>query len=559
MAHKFMDFFDRELDGLHQAALFLALAAIISKLLALLRDRFLAGAFGAGKTLDIYYASFIIPDYIYNFLLLLVSANALIPIFIEKISQSSGEGRDFLSRVFSIFFVGTLAFMALMFFLIPYLTPFVVPGFSADERAQVNIFSRILLLSPFLLGLSNLVSSAIQSLRKFFIYALAPVFYNVGIILGILVFYKWWGLSGVVLGVAAGAFLHFSIQLPSLIRAGFCPSFVSKINGDEIKNIVKLSFPRALGLTLNQLVLTVITAVASVLGAGSIAVFNLAINLQTIPLTVIGMSYGIAAFPTLARLHLKNEKEKFIENVLVAGRHIIFWSFPATVLFIVLRAQIVRTVLGAGAFTWADTRLTAASLALLSLAIAGQGLMFLLVRAYYAAGRTKTPLLINFFSSFFTIAGVFSFLRIFNAQSGFREFLTGILKVKEVAGAEMLILPLIFSVGTIINALLLWVYFQKDFGKIFFRLKKTAADISLASLAIGIVAYVFLAIFSDVFDIRTFVGIFSQGFLAGLCGIAAGIFVLKILKNKELEEITFFLKRSIGRLPIVAREPEKLP
>ncbi len=243
MVRKFLNFFDRELGGLHQAAFFLALSAIGSKVLALLRDRFLASTFGAGKTLDIYYASFVLPDYLYAFLLFIVSASALIPIFLEKTSQSSEEGRAFLNEVLTVFFIITIACVVILFFLIPYLTPFIAPGFSPAEQNNVIALSRILLLSPLLLGLSNLISSVIQSLRRFFIYALAPIFYNIGIILGVLVFYRFWGLNGIVVGVVFGAFLHFSIQVPTLLKSNFLPRFTSKIRISEIKRIIKLSFP----------------------------------------------------------------------------------------------------------------------------------------------------------------------------------------------------------------------------------------------------------------------------------------------------------------------------
>jgi putative peptidoglycan lipid II flippase len=561
MVQKFLNFFDRELGGLHQAAFFLALSAIGSKVLALLRDRFLAGTFGAGKSLDVYYASFVLPDYLYTFLLFIVSAWALIPVFLEKISHSPEEGKYFLNEVLTVFFIITVFSVVALFFLIPYLTPLIAPGFSEEEQGKAIDLSRILLLSPLLLGLSNLVSSVVQSLRRFFIYALAPIFYNVGIILGILVFYRWWGLKGVAAGVVVGAFLHFSIQVPTLLKAGFFPKFTSKIHFSEMKKIIKVSFSRGLGLTFNQLVLTVITALASFLGPGSIAVFNLAANLENIPLTVVGLSYGVAAFPTLAQFHVKNEKEKFMEHIVIAARHIIFWSFPITALFIILRAQIVRVILGAGAFTWADTRLTAASLALLSLAIAAQGIMFLFSRAYYAAGRTKTPLLVNLFSSLFVIAGSFLFLQILKNSGNFRFAFNHFLRVEDVPGAEMLGLPLIFSLGTVLNAVFLWFFFQKDFGQITRRLEKTLFEVSLASLVAGVISYFFLFVFSHVFDLRTFIGIFLQGFFAGLLGIGGGAAVLRFLKNPELEEIVTSLRRKIWKkeIPVLATEPETLP
>ena len=101
------------------------------------------------------------------------------------------------------------------------------------------------------------------------------------------------------------------------------------------------------------------------MAAGSVAIFQFALNLQSVPLAIIGMSYSVAAFPVLADLFAKKEQTAFNHHVLTAFRHIIFWSLPIIALVIVLRAQIVRVVLGSGAFDWADTRLTAAVLAVL--------------------------------------------------------------------------------------------------------------------------------------------------------------------------------------------------
>jgi putative peptidoglycan lipid II flippase len=560
MVQRFLRIFDRELSGLHQAAFFLAAATVGSKILALLRDRFLASTFGAGKTLDIYYASFILPDYLYTFLLFIVSAWALIPFFLEKISRSEKEGQDFLNEIFTTFFVLAVIFAAILFFLIPYLAPFIAPGFSPDEQSRVIDLSRILLLSPILLGLSNLISGVIQSLRRFIIYALAPIFYNIGIILGVLVFYRFWGFIGVIIGVIVGASLHFFIQIPALLRAGFLPKFTSKVQPGEIKKVVKISFGRGLALTFNQFVLTVITALASLVGPGSIAVFNLAVNLQAIPLTIIGVSYSVAAFPTLAQFYVKDEKDKFLEHILTASRHIIFWSFPIMALFIVLRAQIVRVILGAGAFGWTDTRLTAASLALLSLAIAAQGMMFLLSRAYFAAGRTKTPVMINFFSSLFVIGGAFLFLWIFKNFENIQIFLARVLRVGDVVGAEMLVLPLIFSLGTILNSFLLLIFFQKDFGGLIVGLKKAFFQVLAASAAAALLTYLGLMLFAEILNTRTFIGIFLQGFFSGILGIMAGVIILRFFKSAELEEIVSSLKQKFWRriFPI-AVEPEKLP
>lgn len=551
-------FLNQEIRGLHHTAFLLAFASVGAKVLAIFRDRFLASIFGAGKTLDIYYASFRLPDLLYVFSLFLVSVTALIPFFLEKKKISFEASRSFINSVFTAFFALMLLLVLISFFAAPYITDIIAPGFSPEDKGTLIMFTRILLLSPLLLGFSNLVSSVIQSFRRFLAYALSGVFYNAGIILGLLVLYPRFGMSGIVWGVVFGACLHFLIQTPSLISLGYFPKFTTNLQLAEIKKLAILSFPRTLGLTLNQVVLTVITAIASFLAVGSIAVFNLALNLQTIPLGIIALSYSVAAFPSLANNFIKKEKEKFLFSVVLSFRHILFWLLPFAVLFIVLRAQIVRVVLGAGAFTWTDTRLTAAALALFSTSLFAQGLILLLVRAFYAAGKTKIPLVINIISSFVVVFFSLTFLFCFKNFPETALFFEKILRVEGVAGVSMLALPLAYSLGTVLNFFLLFLFFEKSFGSISKYVEKNLWQTSLTSAVVGIVAYIFLNIFDSIFDISTFLGIFMQGFFSGVFAIIVGFVLLKFLKNEELKEIIFSLKERFSKKTVTAVEPEEI-
>ena len=576
MVENLLKFFGRELKSVPQAAFLLAVSGILADILALLRDRLLASEFGASRALDLYYVSFRIPDFIYTLSLFFAASTALIPIVLEKFSESDAKGREFIGSVFSLFLLVIIVLVAAAYLLMPYLIPYAAPGFSAEEQSQVILLSRILLLSPFLLGLSNLVSSVIQSFRRFYIYALSPLFYNLGIILGIIVFYPLWGLPGIVWGVVLGAGLHLLIQLPTVSGLGFPlrPRF-PKISPDIVASL-KLSVPRTLGLSLNQLVSIAITAIGSTLGAGAVAVFNLATNLQSVPLSVIGLSYSIGAFPTLAASYVENKKEEFLKYFSLAFRHIVFWSLPATVLFIVLRAQIVRVVLGAGAFSWVDTRLTAASLFLLALSILAQGLIMLLVRAFYAAGHTFLPVGINLVSSIATVGGALWALGIFRASAAFREWLLEFLKVGDVPGGEILLLPLAISLGSFINIVFLLIYFKKIFGSfgggppVFDPeglrperaggLNRSFRDAAISSVVLGAVSYYALKPLALVFTLDTFAGVFFQGFLAGVLGLSAGAGVLYSLKNREFKEFSMaFREKFWKKIFVIASEPEKLP
>ena len=159
-----------------------------------------------------------------------------------------------------------------------------------------------MLLSPILFGLSNLFSTITQVFKKFFVYALAPVLYNIGILVGVLFLYPLWGLTGLAFGVILGAFLHMIIQLPVVVRHGFFPTFSFNIDWKSIWSMIRLSLPRTLGLSFHSFVFIVLIALASNISEGSVSILRFSFNLQSVPLALIGLSYSVAAFPILAEI-----------------------------------------------------------------------------------------------------------------------------------------------------------------------------------------------------------------------------------------------------------------
>lgn len=531
----------KEIKGLHEAAYLLALFSFFSQILALLRDRLLAGNFGASLSLDIYYASFRIPDFIFVIVTSLVSASVLIPIFAKNLDDKK-EIKKTIDSIFTVFLLGTLIICIIVFIYTPNLLKIFMPGFvNEDNFYQLVLFTRILLLSPFLLGLSQLLGGVVQAYRRFFIYAISPILYNIGIVVGILYFLPVWGLVGLVWGVILGAFLHFIFQIPFICKNKTFPKITLRVDLGILKKILSLSLPRSLALLSSQITFLLLISLASTFVVGSISVFTLAYNLQSVPLSIIGVSYSLAAFPTLAKLFSNGEKKVFFESVVSATKHIIFWSIPVIALFIVLRAQIVRTILGTGEFSWADTRLTAAALAIFAISVLSQSLILLFVRAYYSAGKTIKPVVISFISSAIIVFLAFYLSDYYEKNSTFSYFFENILRVQNIEGVKILTLSLAFSFGTIFQSILLWFFFVKDFGvnlsKKTTNFFKSISDSLIVSILVGYVAYVFLQVFDNLFDLNTLFGIFMQGFLSGLMGIIFGIIALLALQNLEIKEV----------------------
>ncbi|MEX0672762.1 MAG: lipid II flippase MurJ [Candidatus Paceibacterota bacterium] len=560
MVTKLIQFIHREVAGIHQAAYVLGVFALSSQLLGLLRDRLLAGLFGASRTLDVYYAAFRIPDLLFLTVASIVSLSVLLPFFVERLERDRETAKIFLDRVFSIFFLTVSVLSIVAFFAMPYVLPLIFPGFAGSDLAQAISLSRLLLLSPILLGISNLLAAVTQAHQRFLLYAISPLLYNLGIIAGgIAVFFEpSLGITGVVYGVLFGAVLHLVVQVPFVISKGFLPRFTFSWNTPEIWRVLFYSAPRRIALSINHIAIIFLISIASLMAEGSIAIFQFSFNLQSVSLSIIGASYSVAAFPALTRLFAKGDMQTFLQQFTTAARHIVFWALPLTALFIVLRAQIVRTILGSGSFDWADTRLTAAALALFIISLVFQALMLLFVRGYFAVGNTRTPFLINITSGAVMVVSAFGLWYLFEASVLFRTVLGTALRVTDLDGIIVLVLPLAYTLGFLLNGVLLWFWFERDFGH---SLKGVFSSFwqSLAGAVLtGLTAYGSLQVLSGFFDLNTFLGIFLQGACAGLVGASAGLGVLWLLGSSELNELWSSLSRRFGRKNVVASGTDTL-
>jgi putative peptidoglycan lipid II flippase len=558
MVKKWFSFIGKEIRGLHEAAYLLALFALLSQVLALVRDKLLAFTFGAGHSLDVYYAAFRVPDFLFASIASLVSASILLPYFIERFSKDKEEGRHFSDSVFSLFFAGMIVVSVVLYVIAPWIVPKIIPGFAHDASLADLIASmRVMLLSPFFLGLSNLFSSLTQMRHRFLVYAISPLLYNLGIIIGTVVIYPFVGITGLAIGVAVGAFLHMAIQIPFLLHEGVMPRFTLDIDWSRIKSIVFTAFPRTITLSANEFAEFILISFASLLSVGSISVFNFAWNLQSVPMSLIGVSYSSAVFPTLSRLIYEKNIKEFLEKMIAAARHIIFWSLPIAVLFIVLRAQIVRTILGAGKFDWADTRLTAAMLALFVVSTIAQSLIVLFVRAFYAEGKTSRPLIVNAISAAVIVILGYIGIHFYYHAVMFRYFIEILFRVDGQAGTSVLMLALAYSIGTILNAILHWWMFERSYPGFSKPVLQTFFHSFSASVIMGYMAFQGLRLFAF-FPQEKVWGIFMQGACAGILGLVVGVGVLYLLKNEELAEVWRTLHKKIWKAPVPPAEVEHM-
>ncbi|QQR83544.1 murein biosynthesis integral membrane protein MurJ [Candidatus Peregrinibacteria bacterium] len=463
------------LKKLFPPAALLAVSALLSRALGLLRDHLLAKTFGATLgtglfDLDVYYAAFRVPDLIYNLLVLGTISAAFIPLFTQyKKDGALADAWKFASSMLHLMLVGVGILAGVLYLLAPWLAPLIAGGFSADQLELTVQLMRIMLLSPMLFAIASVLISIQDSFKTFFFRSLAPLFYNVGIIAGVLYWSPENGVIGVTWGVVLGAALQLIVQLPALFQVRYRHYWMLGANRSDVRKAFKLMGPRVVGLSLNQLMLIVNTAIASFLATGSITVFYLADNLQALPLGMIGLSLAITSFATLAELAAEPTPKAFAAEIRRVMNQILFLILPATVGLWVLRYEVIWFLLGHGKFTESDVALTGQVLGLLLISLFAQSLIPLLARGFYAYHDTKTPVLSAALGALVSITA--SLFLVFAFDWGVEGIALG------------------FTLGTILNFKLLLRFLERLTGETLLSLQKTLKTLIL-SILMGLVVWI---------------------------------------------------------------------
>ncbi len=539
MLIKLKQIFQSRTTGITAAAILIAVFSLASRLLGIFRDRILAGQFGAGEILDAYCSAFRIPDLIYNLLILGALSAGFIPvfsslikkmkssddknIFFDRFKEENKEAWNLVSNLLNTLIIVLFFFSLLGFIFAPQLISLITPGFSDELKTTTVMLTRIMFLSPLFLGISSLLGGILQSFKNFLIFSLAPIFYNIGIIAGALWLVPIMGASGLAWGVVLGAFLHMFIQIPAVRSLGFrWRLFYINLKEKSFKEIIKMMVPRTLSLAITQINLLVITIIASTLDSGSLTVFNFANNLQSFPVGIFGISFAVAVFPTLSVAAFDNTK--LIKNFSYTFRQILFFIIPSTVLFITLRAQLVRVIFGTGQFSWQDTILTIDTLGFFALSLFAQATIPLLTRVFYARHNSKTPFFVGLIS---VVVNIFLSL-FFGRRMG-------------VAG-----LALAFSLSSILNFIILWMWLYFEIGDLDQKqIIKSVVKFSVAGLFAGLFVQLGKLIIWPFIDMTKFLGVLAQGLFAGLFGLGIYCLLCYFMKSEEMLEIIEVVKRKL--------------
>ncbi|MFC1630064.1 murein biosynthesis integral membrane protein MurJ [Patescibacteria group bacterium] len=543
--------FNSQTKSVTFAAFLIAISSGVSGFLGLIRDGLLAGHFGVWGETNSYFAAFRVNDFFYSLFIVGGLAVVFLPIFAEYHSRNKEKIWEMTNYVLNFFLFFLVLASLFIFIFAPQLVKIVTPGFSLEEKELTASLIRIMVLSPILFGLSSIFSGILHYYNRFFVYSLAPVLYNLGIIFGILFLTPKYGISGVSMGVVLGAALHWMIQIPVALSCGFRYKFSFSFQYPAIKKIMFLTLPRLFSVASQQVNLIVITAIASTI-SGGVAIFSFANNLQHFPISLVAIPFAIASFPALSKNWAMAQKESFIENFSSIFRQILFFMVPVTILLFILRAQVVRLVLGTfgekGKFDWAATQLTAASLGLFALGILAFAFIPYLARTFFSFQNTKTPTFIAIATVLLNIILSFSLVWMMGFPNIVHDFLLNVLKLEGVGDISIIGLPLAFSIAAIFQFFLLLFFLKKKIGD--FRIKKifyAFVEIFLASLLAGILAFWMLRMIALVIKPDTVFALFFQTALSALFGILIYLLLAFIFKFPELKNITTSFQKQFRR------------
>ncbi len=381
----------------HTAAA-LTFTAGLSYIAGFLRDRILALKLGATTDLDLYYGAFVVPDLLVAVVVTSTIGTAFVPMFTGAWQRSREAASVYTYNILFLLLLIVTGLILTVMFLAPYITDFIASDYSDDQKQRYTTLMQIMLVSPLLFTISNVFGGVLLSTRDFFFYGIAPVFYNLGIIVGIYFFFDTWGVYGLAIGTVFGAFLHMLSRL--FIGGGRVDLFknitkVSLWKNAEVKQTARLVLPKIFHILAWQILLLWFVRLALDMQEGGMTIYNYARNFQSVPVSLIGIAIALSAFTTLSYQANTNDFKKFRKTYREAAIRILLLTGIAALALAAVAEPVIQLAFGGGKFDDAAIAQTALMLQVYALSIPFESLTHLLARAHYALKKTFIPSIIS--------------------------------------------------------------------------------------------------------------------------------------------------------------------
>ncbi|MHB1133687.1 MAG: murein biosynthesis integral membrane protein MurJ [Chloroflexota bacterium] len=376
------------------ASAILMASFVASRATGLLREIVISGQFGTSGEYAAYLAAMRIPDFVFQVIAGGAVGSAFIPVFTGYLARGEDEeGWRVVSTIFNLAIIFMSPIVVLLMVFSPQVIALLTPSFPPELLALAANIAHILLVLPLLFALGVLSTSVLQSFNQFLLAALAPVLYNVGLILGALILGPSEGIYGLALGAVGGAVAYLLVQIPGLLRRGIRYRPTLDLRHPGVREVGRLMAPRTFGLAVYQVNFVIVLYLASPTPE-RVPALNYAWQLTMMPLGIFAMAISTAVFPTLAEQSALNLTEELKRTVSSALRLIMFLTIPAMAGLIVLQIPIVRLLFERDAFTPESTLATAYALQFYALGLVGLAGVEITTRAFYALHDTRTPVII---------------------------------------------------------------------------------------------------------------------------------------------------------------------
>jgi len=522
----------------------------VTKAISLAQTFIIARFFGVGQSYDAYVTANRIPELI----VVLIAGGALnyafIPLFSEYLTKGDKERAwELASRVVNTVFLVALFASILAFIFTPYLVRNVIaPGFDASTTAQTIDLMRLLLVGTVVFSVSGLVSGILQSHNRFFLPAIAPVMYDIGILFGVVVLLRPLGLTGVALGAVIGAFLHLFVQVFGLVRvkARWRPQL--GWNDPDLWRVLRLMLPRIIGLGVFQFNFLIMTNIASRLGVGAISAFDWGWRLMQIPQTLIGTAMGIVIFPTLASLSSLGDENGKRTAMSGALRFILIACIPSAI-GLILIGQPLISLLEGGAFDASASILVYGTLRAFMLGLIAHSILEIVARSFYADKDTFFPLVAALIGALVNVVLSFTLSGVAEADVN-NVFSLGILNAPNIGTSPIFGnvsgLALANSIATSVEVgILLFVLRRRWHGIHERTLASTTLKALVASLVMGL-AVIGVEIAFNVLGLRERGTLFTVGMIS-IQAILGGVVFFGVALALKMDEVMYIVRVLLRR------------
>lgn len=509
-----------------KATALISITSFLSYLIGLLRDRIIAVNFGTTSATDAYNASFIIPDFLFNTFIAGALAAAFLPVFTEYLTKNKEEAYKIANTILTggTLLIGLLAIIAFIF--MDKITPVLFSEIDVLMQKDITSMTRMMLMASLLFTISNTIGNILMAYKHFLSYAISPILYNLGIILGVIFLNDKIGIYSAAVGVIIGGILHCSIRIIDTFATEYRYKPQISFSHPGFKKIIKLMIPQSISLVCVQLNLYIFSIVGMQIVSGGLAAFNFSRNIKSFPISLFGIAFATAVFPYLTTAISTNDKADYTRHIQKTIQRILFFTIPSMIGMMLLATPIVDLILSGGVFKEKSTELTSLLLFFFAISIPFESLTHILSRSFYALQNTFTPMLVNIGATIYIAISTLVFA--------------------PRLGIEWLAIN--SSVGFALQVIILMILLQKHISG--FAIKDFLSSFAKTILASGIMAIAI--ILSAPLESITFIK------LSHITRIlfGAGIFFLvaNLIKSPEISSVKYIIGRMFRRNPVISND-----